>query len=465
MIKPTIIAEIGCNHKGDINIAKEFIKTAHDFCKVNIVKFQKRTVNEILTPEEYNSPHPNPVHAYGKTYGEHRKYLENSIEEHRELKNFCEDLGMTYTCSVWDMISTKEIVALNPALIKIPSATNTNFDMLGYICAHYHGQIHVSLGMTTKKEEQMIVDFFEKHNRTKDLVLYACTSGYPVPPEDICLLEISRLVKTYGDCINAVGFSGHHNGISLDIAAYTLGAIYIERHFTLDRTWKGTDHAASLEPDGLRRLNRDLINAHKALTYKNSDLLDIEIDQRNKLKWDRHTINIDKTIVTEKSNHKSTLSKLNLLLIDVDGVLTDAGMYYTESGDELKKFNTRDAQGIELLRKIGVKVGIITRENTKIVEKRAKKMNVDFIYQGITDKLAILKQLCQLMNINPENIGYVGDDIHDIDSLNYVGFSAVPKDAINQCKGIASYICSKKGGEGCVREVAELILSQKASEK
>ena len=104
--------------------------------------------------------------------------------------------------------------------------------------------------MTTRVEEEKIIEVFSKKNRLKDLVVYACTSGYPIMPAEACLYEVSRLVEEYGDDLHGVGYSGHHNGIALDIAAFTLGASFIERHFTLDRTWKGTDHAASLEPDG-----------------------------------------------------------------------------------------------------------------------------------------------------------------------------------------------------------------------
>ena len=118
-------------------------------------------------------------------------------------------------------------------------------------------------------------------------MLYACTSGYPIQPKEACLLEICRLRKAYGDLVDDIGDSGHHNGIAIDVAAFTLGANYIERHFTLDRTWKGTDHAASLEPDGLRRLKRNLDHTAKALSYKPEEILPIEEPQRRKLKWRR----------------------------------------------------------------------------------------------------------------------------------------------------------------------------------
>ena len=287
MKKTVVIAEVGCNHKGDLELAKEFIKVAKEFCNVDAVKFQKRDVETWAKryPKLYNSPHPNPANAYGSTYKEHREALEFSLEQHKILKEYCEQMGVIYSTSVWDMKSAQEIATLNPKFIKIPSACNTNLEMLNWLCDNYDGDIHISTGMTTNKEIDDIVDLFMKKGRNKNLVLYNCTSGYPVPFEDICLLEINRLKDKYGDKVKQIGFSGHHLGIAVDVSAYTLGAEIIERHFTLDRTWKGTDHAASLEPDGMRRLVRDLNAVHKALTYKKEEVLPIEEVQRRKLKW------------------------------------------------------------------------------------------------------------------------------------------------------------------------------------
>lgn len=282
--RPFVIAEIGCNHKGDIEIAKELIKVAKIFCNVNAVKFQKRNNRELLTEEQYNKPHPNPSNSYGETYGLHREYLEFNLQEHALLKAYCEEIGVVYSTSVWDLTSAKEIASLNPSFIKIPSACNNNFNLLEWLCSNYKGEIHVSTGMTTKNEIDSIVRFFCDNKRNKDLVLYNCTSGYPVPFEDVCLLEIELLINNYKDKVKYIGFSGHHLGIAIDIAAYTLGANIIERHYTLDRTWKGTDHAASLEPMGLRKLTRDLNAVFNALNYKNTDILPIEKIQRDKLK-------------------------------------------------------------------------------------------------------------------------------------------------------------------------------------
>jgi N-acetylneuraminate synthase len=282
---PILIAEIGCNHKGDMSIARQFIDTAQNFCGVKYVKFQKRNPRELLDEAQYNSPHPVPENAYGPTYGAHREALEFSVEQHRELKAYCDEKGLVYSSSVWDVTSLLEIISLNPTFIKIPSATNTHTDLLETACREFRGEIHISLGMTTRAEELALVELLQDHGRAKDCVLYHCTSGYPIAPEEACLLEIPRLVEAYGSIVKDIGYSGHHNGIALDIAAFALGANYIERHYTLDRTWKGTDHAASLEPDGLRRLNRNLFYTAQALQTKPAEILSIEQPQRAKLKW------------------------------------------------------------------------------------------------------------------------------------------------------------------------------------
>lgn len=283
--EPIVIAEIGCNHKGEMEIAKEMIKMAAVYCHADVVKFQKRYNKELLTPEQYNAPHPNQSNSYGRTYGEHREYLEFTLEQHKQLFEWCKEFDIGYSTSVWDLTSAQEIASLHPEFIKIPSACNNHFAMLEWLCDNYEGEIHISFGMTTHAEEEKIISFFEQKKRNQDLIIYVCTSGYPVPFADVCLLEITRIKNAYGDKVKKVAFSGHHLGIAVDIAAYTLGAEIIERHYTLDRTWKGTDHAASLEAEGVRRLKRDLMAAYHALQFKQEEILPIEQVQREKLKY------------------------------------------------------------------------------------------------------------------------------------------------------------------------------------
>lgn len=286
--KPFIIAEAGCNHMGQMEVAKELITTAAIFCKADAIKFQKRCPKELLTEEQYNAPHPNPCNSYGDTYGAHREFLEFTVDQHAQLKEWCEQAGIIYSTSVWDMTSAKEIAGLKPQFIKIPSACNTHYEMLQWLCDNYNGEIQISFGMTSHEEEKAVIELFEKNGRAKDLVVFNCTSGYPVPFEDVCLLEIKRLKEQYESRVKAIGFSGHHKGIAVDIAAYTLGAHIIERHYTLDRTLKGTDHAASLEPEGVRRLVRDTKAVYQSLTYKETEILPIEQVQRDKLKYRKH---------------------------------------------------------------------------------------------------------------------------------------------------------------------------------
>ncbi len=280
-----VVAEIGCNHKGKFDIAIELVKIAKD-CGADVAKFQKRTPKELLSEEQYNAPHPVPYNSYGDTYGAHREFLELSVDQHAEIKAYCESIGILYSTSVWDRTSAREIIQLNPKFLKIPSACNTNMELLQILRDEYKGEVHASMGMTTREEEKALIEFFEETGQAKErLVVYSCTSGYPVPFEDICLLEIVRLRKEYGDRVKEIAFSGHHLGIAIDVAAYTLGAAWIERHFTKDRTWKGTDHAASLEPSGMSKLVRDLRATEKALQYKPDDILEIEVPQREKLKY------------------------------------------------------------------------------------------------------------------------------------------------------------------------------------
>ena len=151
---------------------------------------------------------------------------------------------------------------------------------------------------------------------------------------------------------------------------------------------------------------------------------------------------------------------IKIFLSDVDGVLTDGGMYYTESGDEFKKFCTYDGMGFQLLKKTGVKVGILTTEDRDLNRRRAKKLGLDFDFHGAKDKLQIVKDLCEQENITLNEIAYIGDDVNCFDLLLNVGVAACPNNAMKKIKSIPNIIqLEKNGGEGVVREFIELILS------
>ena len=166
-----------------------------------------------------------------------------------------------------------------------------------------------------------------------------------------------------------------------------------------------------------------------------------------------------KTSAKPRFSLQETLRGIRLFATDVDGVLTDAGMYYSESGDEWKKFNTHDGMGIKLLQKAGILTAVITQESTKIVMRRAQKLTIPEVHQGVSDKLAVLKELITRHGFSMDQVADIGDDVNDLQALGAVGFSAAPADGMPPVLKTVRYVCKKKGGEGAVREVADLILA------
>jgi 3-deoxy-D-manno-octulosonate 8-phosphate phosphatase (KDO 8-P phosphatase) len=159
----------------------------------------------------------------------------------------------------------------------------------------------------------------------------------------------------------------------------------------------------------------------------------------------------------------ATLKRIRLFATDVDGVLTDAGMYYSESGEELKKFNTRDGMGIKLLQRAGLITAIVTQERTKLVAWRGEKLMMPEVHQGVMDKLSLVREMAARHGLSMDEVAYIGDDINDLATLKAVGFSATPADGMPTVAEAVDYVCVKKGGEGAVREIIEMIL--KAQQK
>ena len=155
---------------------------------------------------------------------------------------------------------------------------------------------------------------------------------------------------------------------------------------------------------------------------------------------------------------RKLLSQIRLFATDVDGVLTDAGMYYAESGNEWKKFNTRDGMGIKLLQRAGLITAIVTQERTKLVARRAEKLAIPELHQGVMDKLSCVREMASRHGLTLSQVAFIGDDVNDLEALKAVGFSATPADGMPQVAAVVDYICQKKGGEGAVREIIEMIL-------
>jgi YrbI family 3-deoxy-D-manno-octulosonate 8-phosphate phosphatase len=162
--------------------------------------------------------------------------------------------------------------------------------------------------------------------------------------------------------------------------------------------------------------------------------------------------------VPRNPSRARVLEGLRVFATDVDGVLTDAGMYYSESGDELKRFNTRDGMGIKLLQRAGLVTALVTQENTKLVARRGEKLAIPEVHQGMMDKLPVLQAIAARHGVTLREVAYMGDDINDLAALKAVGFSASPADGLPHIRKVVTYVCRAKGGEGAVREVAEMIL-------
>ena len=156
---------------------------------------------------------------------------------------------------------------------------------------------------------------------------------------------------------------------------------------------------------------------------------------------------------------EKTVPKIKMLLTDCDGCLTDGGMYYSEKGDELKKFNTKDGMAFSLLKKHGILTGILTGENVDLNRRRARKLNLDIFESACSDKLEAIRNICKERQIHIENVCYIGDDINDLEAVQAVGFGCCPADAVQAVKNAADYISFAKGGEGVIREIADLLLN------
>lgn len=241
-----IIAEIGINHNGDINLAKRLVKLAKDN-GCDAVKFQKRTVELVYSKHELEMERPNP---FGNTNGDLKRGLEFSYEQYQEIDKYCRELDILWFASCWDKNSVDFIDSFNPPCHKIASASLTDDDLILHIKSKGR-PILLATGMSTQDEIDHALSILGMDN----LVLMHCTSTYPSLESELNLNVILNYIKRYS-C--PIGYSGHEKGVLPSVIAASMGACAIERHITTDRTLWGSDHPASLEPEGLRRLVRDI---------------------------------------------------------------------------------------------------------------------------------------------------------------------------------------------------------------
>jgi len=249
---PYIIAEIGNNHQGSLETAIKMVHAAK-YCGVNAVKFQKRSISNLYTQQFFNSAYDNP-NSFGKTYGEHRQYLELDIGQLGKLRHITDDLGLDFIVTPFDLQSLEELERIGCCFYKIASADLTFMQLIERI-SNTSRPIIISTGHSRYEDIDRALGWIP--SGYKDLTLLHCTSSYPADCKEMNLNCITAMIKKYGFRAK-IGLSDHENGIDAASIAYMLGARTFEKHFTLNRSWKGTDNAFSLEPEGMRKLVRNL---------------------------------------------------------------------------------------------------------------------------------------------------------------------------------------------------------------
>lgn len=271
-----VIGEIGHNHQGNLDTALRMIQIAAS-CGVQAIKFQKRNNKTLYTKAFYNRPYDNE-NSYGATYGEHREYLEFGHEEYLTLKQRAEDLGLEFIVTAFDIPSVNFLENIGISSYKVASGDITNLPLLTYI-AKLGKPMFVSTGASSLDEVRLAYNTICRYN--DKLCLMHCTAGYPTEYHNLNLRVIETLRKEFPNVI--IGYSGHDNGILASVIAYMLGATVVEKHFTLNRSWKGTDHRFSLEPEGLRKQVRDLRRVDIALGNGVREIYHFERDARYKM--------------------------------------------------------------------------------------------------------------------------------------------------------------------------------------
>jgi sialic acid synthase len=266
-----VIAEIGHNHGGSVESAKQLFEAAKQ-AGAHAVKLQKRDNRSLYTREMFNKPYENE-NSYGSTYGEHREALEFGRREYEELKAYAGELGVVFFSTAFDLASADFLAELDMPAYKIASADLVNTPLLRHVAQAGKPMI-LSTGGATLDDVRRGYDTVAEIN--PQVALLQCTAGYPVEWEELDL----RVITTYRDLFpeTVVGLSSHDNGIAMAVAAYVLGARIVEKHFTLNRAQKGTDHKFSLEPAGLRKMVRDLRRTRIALGDGTKTMYASEID-------------------------------------------------------------------------------------------------------------------------------------------------------------------------------------------
>jgi len=315
--KAFVIAEIGHNHQGSVETCKKMFKAAAE-SGATAVKLQKRNNKELFTKEFYDSPY-NSENAFGPTYGSHREALEFNFEDYRDLKSYAESLGVIFFSTAFDFSSVDFLVKLGVPLIKMASGDLKSTPLLKY-AASTGIPLIISTGGAKLKDVQIAYEAIKSVTDTPFAILQ-CTAAYPAGPEILNLNVIKTYRNEFQDAV--IGFSAHDLGIAMGPAAYALGARIFEKHFTLDRSMKGTDHAFSLEPIGMKKYVRDLNNVASALGDGVKNTLEIELAPLKKMS--------KKIVIAEPVEKGERLSLVKLMFMSPGDGISPADLHLVEN--------------------------------------------------------------------------------------------------------------------------------------
>jgi sialic acid synthase len=513
-----VIAEVGHNHQGNLEQCKELFRKAKE-CGCSAVKLQKRDNRALFTKDMYDSAY-NSENAFAPTYGAHREALEFGRDEYLELKRFCEELGILFFATAFDFKSADFLAELDMPMFKMASGDLKSIPLLKHV-ARYGRPMIISTGGGSLEDIERAYDAIMPIN--PQLSVLQCTAAYPVEAKQMNLRVITTLRERFRDIV--IGLSDHQSGIALAPVAYALGARVIEKHFTLNRAMKGTDHAFSLEPVGMGKLVRDLKRSREAMgdgikrPYDNefkplqkmgkklvaardlpaghvitaSDImLKSPADGLAPYEFDRLVGKRLVSAVREDDSYtlqhvalgaseprvseareapapaplsvEELVRATQLVVFDFDGVFTDNQVYVADDGSELVRCSRSDGLGLERLRDLGLELLVLSTEVNPVVSVRTNKLKVPCL-QGQKDKLQALRDYAGERKIPLSAIAYIGNDINDASCLRSVGLPIVVHDAWPEVAPLARHRTARNGGQGAVREVCDLFTSIRATDE
>ena len=422
-----VIAEVGINHNGEVELAKKIIMSTYE-SGANAVKFQKRDIEDVYGTEYLEGYRKSP---FGETQRALKEKLEFNKDEYMELKKYAHNLGLDFIVSPWDENSVDFVCKIGVDFIKIASPCLHDLKLLEYIRTKEVPLI-VSTGMSDEEQVEKALNIL----KGVPIVLLHCVSTYPTQSEDINMNRINTLKKSF-DFVDLIGYSGHEMDNLPVLVAVSKGAKMIEKHVTTSRELWGSDQKVSLEPNELKKLVEDIRHVEEILGSGEIKVLHNEISTMRKLQRKR---------------------KIDSIVLDIDGVITDGRIYSDNmKTNEMKTLNYKDLDAISAFKRKGYEVFIVTKENTDINKNIINRINPTEYITGVENKYEAIKELAQKYNESLDRMSYVGDSYSDKSVFKNIKYTFAPSDAIKAIKENAYCILNTRAGEGCIAEIIENI--------